>query len=132
MPTRYMRIAADRFEPAADLDPQTQRRLRGLLEKIDYTAFISNKEVMAAALGTVSETRLQRLAVAAAHARARWASAALELGDRAKPASPEEIERLGDLHAAFDEFAAAYDGLRRMIERGYVKLTLNQEEKGAA
>ncbi|MGD2134472.1 MAG: hypothetical protein PVI23_16900 [Maricaulaceae bacterium] len=132
MATRYMRITGDHFEPAPDLDPQMQKRLRGLLEKIDYTAFVSNKEVMAAALGAISEQRLQRLAVAAAQARARWVAAALEIADQGKAASPADVERLSNLHAAYEEFTAVYEALRRMIERGYVKFAAPEGAKEAS
>ena len=47
--TSTYRRQRDHFEPQ-DTDPQEQRRLRGLLEQIDYSAFVANREVIAAAL----------------------------------------------------------------------------------
>ena len=67
--TSSTRRTGDHFEPT-DVDPQVQRRLRGYLEQIDYTAFASNKAVLGATLARVEGERFQRLAVAAATARA--------------------------------------------------------------
>ena len=69
--TSSTRRTGDHFEPT-DVDPQVQRRLRGYLEQIDYTAFASNKAVLGATLARVEGERFQRLAVAAATARAKW------------------------------------------------------------
>ena len=40
----FKRQSHDHFEPQDDSDPAAQRRLRGHLEQIDYTAFASNRE----------------------------------------------------------------------------------------
>jgi hypothetical protein len=48
--TSSTRRTGDHFEPN-DVDPQVQRRLRGYLEQIDYTAFASNKAVLGATMG---------------------------------------------------------------------------------
>jgi predicted transcriptional regulator len=126
--TRYSRPAADHFEP--EVDAATQRSLRGLLEKIDYTAFASNKEVFGAAVGAIDEARVQRLAVAAAMARAAWINAALKLADQGRVITPEESEKLLAGRAAYEELAAAYEGLRRVAERGYVKIATKQAKAG--
>jgi hypothetical protein len=110
--------ADDHFEPEA-LDPQAQRRIRGHLEQIDYMAFAANREVFAQMLGHVTVDRLQRLAAATAKARARWVARALEITAGGLP-STEQAHELGALRGAFDELAEAYEGLRRMVERGYV------------
>ena len=77
----FRRVALDHFEPEADIDPQAQRRLRGLLEQIDYTVYASNREVIAAVIGSTDAARFQRLAVAAAHARAVWVAEAMAIAD---------------------------------------------------
>jgi hypothetical protein len=118
--SRYQRPVIDHFEP--EVDAETQRSLRGLLEKIDYTAFASNKEVIGSAIPTIDETRFQRLAVVAAHARSRWVLAALDASDKGAPATAVQVEGLAALRASFEELTAAYEALRRMVERGYVKL----------
>jgi len=123
MMVRYNSSALDRFEPDANDDPGAQRRLRGLLEKIDYTAYASNREVLGAMVGSIDEAGFQRLAVAASQARARWVAAALKLADDANASTPADAETLAGMRATYEEFAAAYDALRRMIERGYVKLS---------
>jgi hypothetical protein len=50
MMTAMTRSRRDHFEPS-DSDPQEQRRLRGHLEQIDYTAFVSNREVIPQVMG---------------------------------------------------------------------------------
>ena len=43
--TSSYRRQRDHFEPQ-DTDPQEQRRLRGLLEQIDYSTYVANREVI--------------------------------------------------------------------------------------
>ncbi len=118
--TSTVRKVSDHFEPEAALTPQEQRALRAHLEQIDFAAFAANREVLAKALGHADLDRFQRLAVAAAHARARWAAASLALSQKADAPSPQEVEQLAQLRRAFEEFTEAYEGLRRMVERGYL------------
>ncbi|THD75273.1 MAG: hypothetical protein E7812_17110 [Phenylobacterium sp.] len=114
------RTMGDHFEPDDPIDAKAQRQLRGALEQIDYTAFVANKEVMGAVVGRVEAGHFQRLGLAAAQARARWAAAALESSQTAHPPSRDQIEELAHLREAYEELAAAYDALRRMVERGYL------------
>jgi hypothetical protein len=65
----FKRSAGDHFEPEGSTDPQAQRRLRGQLEQIDYTAFASNQAVLGQMLGHIDVAQIQKLAVAAAQAR---------------------------------------------------------------
>lgn len=117
--TSSTRRFSDHFEPQ-DIDPQEQRRLRGYLEQIDYAAFVSNREILGQTLGRLDAGQFQKLAVVTAQARARWAAAALAIGRTGRPPEPQEVDRLQALRTAFDELSAAYEALRRMIERGYV------------
>ncbi|HWE47142.1 MAG TPA: hypothetical protein VG407_14040 [Caulobacteraceae bacterium] len=116
---RTRRVTADHFEPEI-ADPQDQRRLRGQLEQIDYTAFASNREVLARVVGQVDAATFQRVAVTAALARAAWVKEALALSSGETPVTRERIAKLGELRAAFEELAEAYEGLRRMVERSYL------------
>jgi hypothetical protein len=116
----FRRSSQDHFEPESDLDPQAQRRLRGYLEQIDYTAFACNRDVISQALGPIDMAKFQKLAMAAACARAHWVAAAIAAGDPTHSLTAEQTARLAQLRAAFDELTAAYEGLRRMVERGYV------------
>jgi hypothetical protein len=118
--TSTVRSALDHFEPQETTDPAAQRRLRGQLEQIDYTAFAANKETLARLLGRVSAAQFQRLAVAAASARAHWAQEALRIADAGHTPSAAEAARLAELAQAFDTLQDAYEGLRRMVERGYL------------
>lgn len=123
MMTASTRSRRDHFEPS-DSDPQEQRRLRGHLEQIDYTAFVSNREVIPQVMGLgASHTEpaaFQRLAVAAASARARWIAEALRLTEQGHAVSPHDAERLAALRSVYEELSEAYEGLRRMVERGYL------------
>ncbi len=123
MMTASYRSRRDHFEPS-DNDPQEQRRLRGHLEQIDYTAFVSNREVIPQVMGLGSShpepAAFQRLAVAAATARARWIAEALRMTEAGYALGPGEAQKLAGLRAAYEELSEAYEGLRRMVERGYL------------
>jgi hypothetical protein len=113
------RVVTDHFEPEMS-DPQDQRRLRGQLEQIDYTAFASNREVLGRMVGQVDAALFQRMAVTAAMARGQWIRTAASLSDGSTPATPDRIARLADMRMAFEELTEAYEGMRRMVERGYL------------
>jgi len=116
----FRRVALDHFEPEADIDPQSAKRLRGQLEQIDYTVYASNKEVISAVLGHTDAARFQRLAVAAAHARATWIAAALAATETPHTLSAEELAKITRLRHTFEELSEAYEAMRRMVERGYL------------
>jgi hypothetical protein len=118
--TASVRKVRDHFEPEANLDPQAQRALRGQLEQIDYAAFAANKEVLAKVVGYADLNRFQRLAIAAAQARARWVAASILLAERPEPPAPQDILQLSALRTCFEELTEAYEALRRMVERGYL------------
>ena len=113
-------LRGDHFVPEADSDPNVQRKLRGHLEKIDYTAFASNREILAQALGPVDMEAFQRMAVACAVARAQWVKEAMTLSAEPAQLKPEQIKRLADLRNTYQELSSAYEGARRMVERGYL------------
>ena len=114
------RVALDHFEPEGVTDPTAQRKLRGQLEQIDYTAFAADREVIAAAIGSVTAQDFQRIAVAAAHARARWVSQALAMTEASHALSAEQVDKLSRLRTAYEELLEAYEATRRMVERGYL------------
>ncbi len=118
--TSTVRKVSDHFEPEAALSPQEQRALRGHLEQIDFAAFAANREILAKTLGHADLDRFQRLAIAAAQARARWAAAAMTLSQKADAPSAQEIDQLAALRRAYEELTEAYEGLRRLVERGYL------------
>lgn len=119
--TSNYRRPRDHFEPQ-DTDPQEQRRLRGLLEQIDYSAFIANREVIGQMLPKLDASMFQKLAVLTATARAKWVAEGLRQSESGAPSTPDQIARLASARAAYEELAEAYEGLRRMVERGYVTL----------
>ena len=120
----YRRPSSDHFEPEADLDPVARRALRGKLEQIDYTAYVSNREVIGHTLGKSDAQAFQRLGIAAAQARARWIASALAATDGGKVPGHPQIDEMSRLRRAYEELAEAYDGLRRMVERGYLGYVL--------
>ncbi len=117
--TSSTRRVGDHFEPS-DVDPQVQRRLRGYLEQIDYTAFASNKAVLGATIPHADAERFQRLAVAAATARGRWVAEAATMTEAVTTLSEAQVARLAHLRSAYEELSAVYEATRRMVERGYV------------
>ena len=119
--TSSYRRQRDHFEPH-DADPQEQRRLRGLLEQIDYSAFIANREVIGAMLPGLDAAVFQRLAVQTATARGKWVAEALRQSESGAPSTPDQIARLTSARTAYYELAEAYEGLRRMVERGYLTI----------
>ena len=118
--TSSVRRSSDHFEPEAPLDPQAQRRLRGHIEQIDYTAYASNREVIGQVLGQADAAKFQKLAVGAALARAQWVAEALALTETPHPLSAEQTAKLARMRAAYEELTEAYEGLRRLVERGYL------------
>lgn len=119
--TSSYRRQRDHFEPQ-DADPQEQRRVRGLLEQIDYSAFVANREVIGPLLPKLDAAAFQRLAVLTATARAKWVAESLRQADSGAPSTPDQIARLTSARAAYEELAEAYEGLRRMVERGYAAI----------
>jgi hypothetical protein len=118
--TNLRRSLPDHFEPDDALDPKAQRQLRGHLEQIDYTAFAANREVLNAVLGRADAGKFQRLALATAQARAKWAATALAATDEGRPPSAAQVDEIARLRMAYEELAEVYDALRRMVERGYL------------
>ncbi|MFN3558712.1 MAG: hypothetical protein ACK4UQ_05430 [Brevundimonas sp.] len=121
MQTGSYRRQRDHFEPQ-DNDPQEQRRLRGLLEQIDYAAFIANREVIGQMVSGLDAATFQRLAVLTATARGKWVSEGLRQSESGTPATVDQVARLTAARAAYEELAEVYEGLRRMVERGYITL----------
>ena len=123
MSTRMTSLRAtgsEHFQPEDSIDPKAQRALRGSLEQIDYTAFAANKEVLGAVVGRAEAGQFQRLGLSAAQARARWVAAALAMTQAGHAPSREQVAELAHLREAYEELAAVYDALRRMVERGYL------------
>lgn len=118
--TSTVRSYLDHFQPELNDDPQAQRRLRGQLEQIDYTAFTANRDTIAGVLGSVSAARFEKLATATARARAEWAAAALALSETGRALTPSESAALTLMRTTYIELSEAYEALRRMVERGYL------------
>jgi hypothetical protein len=126
-PSHLWRSGADHFEPNEGDDPQAQRQLRGQLEQIDYTAYAANRKLLVA-LGKADAAKFERLATAAALARAQWMAAALAASDGAPP-SAEQIALIAQHRGAYEELTEAYSALRRLVERGYLPYTPAQPKQ---
>lgn len=124
--TSSFRRTYDHFEPEDDSDPHAQRRMRGMLEQIDYAAFAANKEIIGQALGQGDIRKFQRLAVAAAQARAVWVSQALAASAAGGKLSSADLSQLAHLRETFEELTEAYEAMRRMVERGYLLMPAPQ------
>ena len=118
--SNYRRGSNEHFEPEESLDPQAQRQLRGKLEQIDYTAYVSNREVIGRTLGKAEAKTFQKLGVAAAQARSQWIAQAVTATEPGQPLTPMQIDRLSQLRRAYEELAEVYDAMRRLVERGYL------------
>jgi hypothetical protein len=110
----------EHFQPEAALDPQDLRRVRTRLEQVDTATFEANRQHLARTVGRVDIRSFQRLAAASALARGDWVTAALRATEQSHTPSAAEIAKLAQLRATFEELTAAYDALRRMVERGYL------------
>ena len=117
--TQNYRRQRDHFEPE-DMDPHEQRRLRGQLEQVDVTTYNANREIIGNTIGQITAADFQHMATMTALARARWVAEALRLSRSGSPATADQVARLNSARVAYEELAEAYEGLRRMLERGYV------------
>lgn len=120
--TQSYRRQRDHFEPE-DMDPQEQRRLRGQLEQIDYTAYLANKEIIGQSVGRITAEDFSKMAARTAQARGRWIAEALRLVQTGTPSTADQVARLASARTAYEELSEAYEGLRRMLERGYISLS---------
>ncbi len=84
---------------------------------------------MSAALGHVDAPKFQRLAIAAAYARARWVATGLAVTEGGRPPTKQEVDTLADQRRAYEELTEVYDAMRRMVERGYLPYADPQAQK---
>jgi hypothetical protein len=110
----------DHFEPDGGRDPKEQRRLRGVLEQIDMIASSASRQTVGKLLGQVNAQAFEKIAEAAAHARVLWVATSLAIAQEGRPFTAEEVARVAEKRRAFEELTAAYEALRRLVERGYV------------
>jgi hypothetical protein len=113
-------MAHEHFQPESSLDPQDLRRVRTRLEQVDTATFEANRQQLARTVGRVDIRSFQRLAAAAALARGDWVTAALRATDKSHTPTDADVARLAHLRTTYEELAAAYEALRRMVERGYL------------
>jgi hypothetical protein len=85
---------------------------------------------MGAALGRADAQKFQRLALAAAYARARWVATGLAVTEGGQPPTSEDVASLAALRQAYEELTEVYDAMRRMVERGYLPYSAAEVRKG--
>ncbi|MBL8537458.1 MAG: hypothetical protein JNM59_08665 [Hyphomonadaceae bacterium] len=71
-------------------------------------------------MGRVNLAHFERLAIATAHARAKWVAAAVKASEGAPNVSAEQCSQLSALRQGYEELSEAYEALRRMVARGYL------------
>jgi hypothetical protein len=118
--TNTRRIVGDHFEPDSAMDPKAQRALRGQLEQIDYIAYAANLKVMGATFAGIDTSKFERLARSAAQARALWVATGIAMSESTRPITAEQIAELTRLRTVYEELTDVYEGMRRMVERGYL------------
>jgi hypothetical protein len=74
--------------------------------------------------------KFQRLALAAAYARARWAATALSATEGGRQPTGEDVASLAALRKAYEELTEVYEAMRRMVERGYLAYSAAETRKG--
>ena len=124
------RVPADHFEPDGGVDAKAQRQLRGQLEQIDFIAYQANRSFLSTALGRADAEKFERVARAAALARTQWVAAALTATDGGRAPSQEQIDKLGQMRAAYFELTEVYDAMRRLVERGYLPFAAGDAPAG--
>lgn len=75
---------------------------------------------MSSTVVSIDAEKLQKLAAAAALARTRWVVAGLAVAEADPFPNTQQIKTLADLREAYAELTEVYEGLRRMVERGYL------------
>jgi hypothetical protein len=118
--TSSRRMVGDHFEPDAAMDPKAQRQLRGHLEQIDYIGYAANLKVMSAALSGIDTKKFERLALATAQARALWVATGIAVSESTRSITAEQLAELTRLRTVYEELTDVYEGMRRMVERGYL------------
>lgn len=116
----FKRVDNDHFHPDGSADPAEQRRRRGQLEQIDYTAFACNQAVVGKTLGKAGPGDFQALALTTARARAAWVAAGLKAAQTPDGPDMAAVQRLSTLRRTYEELVEVYDAARRMVERGYL------------
>lgn len=113
-------MGQEHFKPSLVKDPQEQRKLVAHLEQIDFATFDANRVLLAKSVGRVDLGHFKRLANMAAAARASWVKEALAIADRGTTPTEAQVKHLAGLRSTYEELSEAYEGTRRMVERGYL------------
>jgi hypothetical protein len=104
------------------LEPAARKAIKAQLDEFAFAAFTADQEIVRREMPVLRRGDVQQLVVAGAEARIRWIQRALAVS-RAKGApDAAEIEELARLRQTYEEFAAAFEGIRRLVERGYTHI----------
>lgn len=112
----------DSYTAPEMLEPAMRKAIKAQLDALAFASFTADREVIARELPTIRRVDLEFLVVAGAEARTRWLVQALAHGKTKKLPSAAEVEELARLRQTYQELAAAFEALKRLIERGYTRL----------
>lgn len=107
------------LESAELLDPKARKALKAALAQMDLAVYAANQEIIGRLLPDLDQQDVVRFAVVVAEQRAHYVKEALRLTRAKREPTPAEIAGLAALRAGYDELSAAFEALRRLIERGY-------------
>lgn len=110
------------LESAELLDPKVRRTLKAALGQMDLAVYAANQEIIGRVLPDLDQQDVVRFAVVVAEQRAHYVKEALRLTQTKREPTPAEIASLAALRTAYDELSAAFEALRRLIERGYSRI----------
>jgi hypothetical protein len=92
------------------------------LDEIEQGIRFANRELIRKQIPELSKERILALAVSVGRLRARYLEAAFRLGVAEEGVLParEELEKLTEHRAHYEEARQAFEALRDAIEKGYI------------
>lgn len=112
----------DHLVDSDQLDKGGRRKLARFLEEIEMAIFTANREIIHRAIPGLDRDSFVRFAIVVAEARAAYVKLALELARKAHAPEEEDLARLRDARAVYDELMHAFDATHRLIKRGYTNI----------
>jgi len=106
-------------------DADLLARQKHFLDQLEQAIRVANRQIIHKHVPKITKDDVLKLAMTVGEIRARYLEASLKLIDREEGVMPDasEITRLSRARETFDEVVAAFEALRRAIERGYVDVS---------
>jgi hypothetical protein len=105
-----------------DMDSRDLAAQRQFLEQLELSIAVANREVIHQQIPNLNKETFQQLAVMVAKSRANYLEAAIKLANSPNSCDASCLADLKHKREIYDEGRAAYEGLERAIERGYVDI----------